>query len=107
MGHSRSEKPSRPHDSLTKRPSCLDLSELGCGTVGFVGARAALVDGGFVVVRSVEDGSLLVRAFGEEAGQDVLASKLVRKEIGEVQYGGMVRTWGQCIWCSLSHLWGC
>lgn len=54
--------------------SLLRVSKLRSRSVGFVGTSAALIDRGLVVVGLVEHGRLLVRAFGEEAGDGILAS---------------------------------
>jgi len=71
-------------------------SKLGSRIIGSGGTGATLVDGGLVIVGSVEYGRLLVWALGEEARDDILALQVVGWELGEVEDGGVVGALGWC-----------
>lgn len=60
-------------------------SKLGSGLVCFLSTGAALIEGGLVVVRSVEDGRLFVWAFREETAHNALATQDVRRKPGEAK----------------------
>lgn len=81
-------------------------SKLAGRSISFVGTGAALVDGSLVVIGSVEDSWMFVRAFREEAGHDVISTQVIRWELGEVEDCGVVWALGRCFcgpWRALAY----
>lgn len=81
-------------------------SKFARGPVGFVGAGATLVDGSLVVIGSVEDSWMFVRAFGGEAGHDAFPAQPIRWETSHAKDCSVVRALGGCfygLWKSLTY----